>query len=316
MGCLNSKSKTIEDVSKEQRNIMPVVKEFKPLENSLKKYKIKGIISKRQLSSILRVEDKRSCIPYAVRIFSMKNYSYWQKEILVLRRTKHQNIIRLFETFDHNGKKFLVIELATGGTLYDRLLANKKFTDYYAANILRKVLSALYYLHQLGIGHRDVNPKNIMFSHLGVDANILLTNFRSSCHSHPSKLMSGIFGKPAYAAPEMKNGELYSKSVDIWSVGIIMCQFFMKKLPIDDENIDFSPVLWKNHSKYTLPFLKKLLVVDPTYRYSAEQSLTDKYIKFVSIKSENITPPGSISSLTTNTVSKSSASWRVSVYST
>lgn len=313
MGCFHSK--VVEDMSPEKKAISLVMKNVRAPVNSLIKYKIKGVLHKGKHSHILQVEDKIANVLYAIRVFDLKNCSHWKNDIFILRRVKHENIIKLYEIFNQKEKKFLVMEFAGGGSLADCLRANIVFkTEHEIAKIVRKILSAVYYLHLLGITHRDLNPKNILFTHLGPNSKLVLSNFRSCCCTNPTSVMSGNFGRPEYSAPEMSKGG-YTNAVDIWSVGMITYEMYVRTLPNHDPVV-LNLSKWKNCSKHTLPFLSGLLNSDPAKRFSAQQALISKYIRIVSAKpNDDITSTESLGSSMTNSVSKSSASWRVSVYS-
>lgn len=76
----------------------------------------------------------------------------------------HPNIIRLFEVFEDEKDLYLVMELCTGGELFDRIIKSGHFSERYAASIMKQILSAVAYCHKNDVMHRDLKPENVLYS--------------------------------------------------------------------------------------------------------------------------------------------------------
>lgn len=76
----------------------------------------------------------------------------------------HPNIIRLFEVFEDEKDLYLVMELCTGGELFDRIIKSGHFSERYAASIMKQILSAVAYCHANDVMHRDLKPENVLYS--------------------------------------------------------------------------------------------------------------------------------------------------------
>lgn len=76
----------------------------------------------------------------------------------------HPNIIRLFEVFEDEKDLYLVMELCTGGELFDRIIKFGHFSERYAASIMKQILSAISYCHSNNVMHRDLKPENVLYS--------------------------------------------------------------------------------------------------------------------------------------------------------
>lgn len=114
------------------------------------------------------------------------------------------------------------MELCKGGDLYDYLSdRNFQISEERAKDIIRKISSALYYIHSYGIVHRDLKPENIMMTTSDDDAEIRLLDFGLSKMIGPNDKCTERFGTLCYVAPELLLGEAYDKRVDLWSLGII-----------------------------------------------------------------------------------------------
>jgi protein serine kinase H len=109
---------------------------------------------------------------------------------------------QVFETTD---KLYMVVELATGGELFERIVARGAFSEQDAVRVLRMVLSGAAYLHSLGIAHRDLKPENLLYYHPGADSKILITDFGLSAARkiNGDAFMSTVCGTPEYIAPEV-----------------------------------------------------------------------------------------------------------------
>ena len=84
------------------------------------------------------------------------------REIDVMGQLKHPNVIKLFEIFDEPKKMMLVMELVTGGELFDRIVSKGSYTEADAAGVILSLCDALNYMHAKKIVHRDLKPENIL----------------------------------------------------------------------------------------------------------------------------------------------------------
>lgn len=98
-------------------------------------------------------------------------------ELGVLRRVSHLNVVQLVEVFQSPQRVYMVLELATGGELFDRVIAKGHFTERDATRALQMTLAGVGYLHSLGITHRDLKPENLLYYHPGADSRLLVTDF-------------------------------------------------------------------------------------------------------------------------------------------
>lgn len=190
---------------------------------------------------MVRVELKVSKQPYAIKMIEVKpkeGRAVAESELQVLRRVRHPYIVQLIEVFEAPDKTYLVMELATGGELFDRIIAHGSFTEKDATKALQMVLEAMRYLHSLGITHRDLKPENILYYHPGNDSKLLITDFglASSRKSGGDVTMNTTCGTPEYIAPEVLLRKPYTNAVDCWSVGVITYILLSGTMPFDDDN--------------------------------------------------------------------------------
>jgi len=118
----------------------------------------------------------------------------------------------------------MVMQLATGGELFDRIIARGSFSERDAVKVLNMVLEAVRYLHALGITHRDLKPENLLYSNPSNDSKLLLTDFglASTRRSGDDPTMTTTCGTPEYIAPEVGLGSLAEQRL---SVDLFKCHF-------------------------------------------------------------------------------------------
>lgn len=205
------------------------------------KYDIKALIGRGSFSRVVRVEHKITKQPYAIKMVDrVQGKEVFESELMVLRRVRHKYIIQLIELFESQDKVYMVMELATGGELFDRIIAKGSFTERDATRVMQMVLDGLNYLHKLGICHRDLKPENLLYYHPGHDSKILITDFGLSAFRKTGDgnghYMKTTCGTPEYIAPEILARKPYNCQVDLWAVGVISYILLSGTMPFDDEN--------------------------------------------------------------------------------
>ena len=115
-----------------------------------------------------------------------------------------------------------------------------KFTPKQVHNIMRDLLSAVTYMHENNIIHRDIKLENIRFLKEKIYDHIKILDFGSACIHYPdSQLKNKMAGSPMYASPEMLGLLGYDFKTDVWSCGIIMHVLLVGGFPNDAKN-DFT----------------------------------------------------------------------------
>lgn len=203
------------------------------------KYAIKALIGKGAFSRVVRVEHKVTKQPYAIKMMEVREgKKAFESELAVLRKVQHAYIVRLYEVFECRDKVYLVMELATGGELFDRIVSRGCFTEQDGTHVLYMVLEGVRYLHSLGITHRDLKPENLLYYHPGNDSKIMITDFGlSKLRKNPDdSTMDTTCGTPDYIAPEILMRRSYTNAVDMWSIGVISYVLLCGALPFADDN--------------------------------------------------------------------------------
>ncbi len=174
-----------------------------------------------------------------------------KREVEILKLCQHPSIIRLLDTFENPDYIYIVMERLQGGDLYEYL--NKrdfKVSETRARTIVHSMATALYYLHSYGIVHRDIKLDNVLMVDETDESELKLVDFGLSKMIGPNELCKEPFGTFGYAAPEVLQGKSYDKSVDIWSLGVVLYILLVGHAPFEEEEED-KLALYNSIMRYT-----------------------------------------------------------------
>ncbi|KAM6932378.1 MAP/microtubule affinity-regulating kinase 4 isoform 2-T2 [Lycodopsis pacificus] len=217
------------------------------------------------------------------------------REVRIMKTLNHPNIVQLFEVIETEKTLYLIMEYASGGEVFDYLVAHGRMKEKEARAKFRQIVSAVHYCHLKNIVHRDLKAENLL---LDADANIKIADFGFSNEFTAGSKLDTFCGSPPYAAPELFQGKKYDgPEVDIWSLGVILYTLVSGSLPFDGQNLKElrERVL---RGKYRVPFymstdcegiLRRFLVLNPAKRCSLEQIMKDKWIN-VGYDGEDLKP--------------------------
>ncbi|XP_062335797.1 serine/threonine-protein kinase H1-like [Osmerus eperlanus] len=169
---------TINDGQQRQRKVEKYRAKFDTRVTA--RYDIKALIGRGSFSHVVRVEHRSTRHPFAIKMMEVEAPEGRQvcaSELAVLRRVRHANVVQLVEVFQTAQRVYMVLELATGGQLLDRVVARGHFTERHATRALQMALAGVAYLHALGITHRNLKPDNLLYYHPGAEARLLVTDF-------------------------------------------------------------------------------------------------------------------------------------------
>ncbi len=215
-----------------------------------------------------------------------------RREIEIMKVLDHPNIVKLYQTFEDRSCIYLVMELCTGGELFDRLAEQKasKFTENDAAVLISKMVAAINYLHMRNICHRDLKLENFIFENSRPDAEIKLIDFGLSKVYSEGSAMKNVLGTSYYVAPEVLKGS-YGIECDLWGIGVLSFMLLSGQAPFGGEtdadilklvkkgHYSFKPErVWNGVSSEAKDFVRKLLVINPEERMTAKQALGHSWL--------------------------------------
>lgn len=213
-------------------------------------------------------------------------------EIDVLKSLDHPNIIKLKETYHNGNTVYLVMELAEGGELFDRILDLGHFPEKGAAHCLKQVLGAINYCHGLNICVRGVKPEDIMCMTKDPIDKVIVKLIDAGLwrRFQPGTPMTTKAGTPYYVAPQILAGK-YDESCDLWSCGVLLYVMLCGYPPFFGEtdvevlakvrlgNYFFNAADWKDYSQDAKNLIRMLLKMNPRDRPTAQQALDSAWLK-------------------------------------
>ncbi|VFV23235.1 serine threonine-protein kinase [Lynx pardinus] len=221
-----------------------------------------------------------------------------EREVNILKSVKHKHIIHLEQVFETPKKMYLVMELCEDGELKEILDRKGHFSENETRWIIQSLASAIAYLHNKDIVHRDLKLENIMVKSSFTDdnnemnLNIKVTDFGLAVkkQGRNEAMLQTTCGTPIYMAPEVINAHDYSQQCDIWSIGVIMYILLCGEPPflasseeklfelIRKGELHFEDPIWDSISDCAKSVLKQLMKVDPAHRITAKELLDNQWI--------------------------------------
>ncbi|XP_070181836.1 MAP/microtubule affinity-regulating kinase 3-like isoform X23 [Littorina saxatilis] len=269
--------------------VNPSVPRNRSDEPHIGKYRLIKTIGKGNFAKVKLAKHVPTGKEVAIKIIdkTQLNPSSLQKlfrEVRIMKLLDHPNIVKIFEVIETEKTLYLVMEYASGGEVFDYLVAHGRMKEKEARAKFRQIVSAVQYCHQKHIVHRDLKAENLL---LDGDMNIKIADYGFSNEFVPGNKLDTFCGSPPYAAPELFQGKKYDgPEVDVWSLGVILYTLVSGSLPFDGQNLKElrERVL---RGKYRIPFymstdcenlLKKFLVLNPMKRLSLESIMKDKWM--------------------------------------
>ncbi|KAG0477096.1 hypothetical protein HPP92_013937 [Vanilla planifolia] len=236
-----------------------------------KQYACKTIL-KRKLTTDEDVEDVR-------------------REIQIMHHLSgNPNVISIKGAYEDAVAVHVVMELCSGGELFDRIIQKGHFTERKAAELTRVIVGVVEACHSLGVMHRDLKPENFLFVDESEEAPLKTIDFGLSVFFQPGEIFHDVVGSPYYVAPEVLR-KRYGPEIDVWSAGVIIYILLSGVPPfwaeteegIFDEvlhgELDFESDPWPSISDGAKDLVKRMLVRDPRRRLKAHEVLCHPWVQ-------------------------------------
>lgn len=220
------------------------------------------------------------------------------REVDIFIQLDHPNIVKFLEYYQDEHYFHIVMEFCSGGELLTKVEKLGRLKEPEAKKIMRQALSAVRYIHEKGIVHRDLKLDNFLFDTEGPDAILKLIDFGLSKRYDPNRQnLRTVLGTSHYIAPEVLLGK-YTDKCDEWSLGIIMYIILSGYAPFDgdcdaqilkavaDAQYSLEGPFWGRISENAKDLISKLLEKDIDARWTAAQALEHDWFKHDQAASE------------------------------
>uniref|UniRef100_A0A674M9M6 non-specific serine/threonine protein kinase n=1 Tax=Takifugu rubripes TaxID=31033 RepID=A0A674M9M6_TAKRU len=264
-------------------------------------YEIGEVLGSGQFAIVKRCKDKIVGIEYAAKFIKKRQSrasrrgvkrEEIEREVDILQQIQHPNIVALHDVFENRTDVILILELVSGGELFDFLAQKESLSEEEATQFIKQILDGVEYLHSKRIIHFDLKPENIML----LDRNVPLPHIKLIDFGLAHKIEAGvefknIFGTPEFVAPEIVNYEPLGLEADMWSIGVITYILLSGASPFLGEskqetlgnvsamNYNFDEEFFSNTSELAKSFISQLLEKDRRKRMSIQEALNHPWIK-------------------------------------
>nr|XP_031535364.1 death-associated protein kinase 2 isoform X2 [Vicugna pacos] len=253
-----------------------------------------------QFAIVKRCREKSTGLEYAAKFIKKRQSQASrrgvcreeiQREVSILRQVLHPNVITLHDVFENRTDVVLILELVSGGELFDFLAQKESLSEEEATRFIKQILDGVNYLHAKKIAHFDLKPENIMLLDKNIPIpHIKLIDFGLAHEIEDGVEFKNIFGTPEFVAPEIVNYEPLGLEADMWSIGVITYILLSGASPflgdtkqetlanITAVSYNFDEEFFSQTSELAKDFIRKLLVKETRKRLTIQEALSHPWI--------------------------------------
>ncbi|KAJ0964890.1 hypothetical protein J5N97_026028 [Dioscorea zingiberensis] len=265
--------------------------QWKPL--LLGRYEVGKLLGRGTFAKVYLARNARTGESVAIKVLDKEKIlkcgliGHIKREIAILRRVRHPNIVHLHEVMATKAKIYFVMQFVRGGELFARV-AKGRLREDTARRYFQQLISAVAFCHARGVFHRDIKPENLLLDENG---DLKVSDFGLSTVSdqiHQDGLFHTFCGTPAYVAPEVLARRGYDAAkADIWSCGVVLFVLMAGYLPFHEENLmamyrkiykgEFRCPRWFSSDLTRL--LSRLLDTNPQTRITIPEIMENRWFK-------------------------------------
>ncbi|GIL65354.1 hypothetical protein Vafri_19022 [Volvox africanus] len=203
----------------------------------------------------------------------------------------HPNVITFHGAYEDASDVYMVMELCTGGDLFERIEKITTITERSAASLFRDLVETVSYCHTLGVVHRDLKPENFLITDRGPNSRIKLADFGLSCfYQEGQEEMHDVVGSAYYMAPEVIRRQ-YGGACDTWSLGVILHILLSGAPPftgstdadilraVRTQEVDLTVSPWPSVSRHARHLVSKMLEKDQDKRIRLDQVMSHPWLR-------------------------------------
>ncbi|XP_061077566.1 death-associated protein kinase 2-like isoform X2 [Conger conger] len=269
-------------------------------------YEIGEELGSGQFAIVKRCREKSTGLEYAAKFIKKRQSrasrrgvrrEEIEREVSVLQQIQHPNIVTLRDVYENRTDVVLVLELVSGGELFDFLAQKESLSEEEATQFIKQILEGVHYLHSKKIAHFDLKPENIMLLDKSFPLpRIKLIDFGLAHKIEEGAEFKNIFGTPEFVAPEIVNYEPLGLEADMWSIGVITYILLSGASPFLGESkqetlanisamsYEFDEEFFSHTSELAKSFIRQLLEKDTRKRLTIQDALNHPWIKPVNPK--------------------------------
>ncbi|GER44286.1 CBL-interacting protein kinase 2 [Striga asiatica] len=259
----------------------------------MQKYELGKLLGQGTFAKVYHARDIKNGNSVAIKVMDKEKISKGglveqiKREISIMSRVRHPNIVQLYEVMATKTKIYFVMEYMKGGELFNKV-AKGKLNPEAARKYFQQLISAVDFCHSRGVYHRDLKPENLLLDDNG---DLKVSDFGLSA-LHESRRKDGLLhtmcGTPAYVAPEVVSRRGYDGAkADIWSCGVILFVLLTGYLPFHDSNLmemyrkigkgEFKCPVWVPPDARRL--ISKMLDTNPSTRISMSKIMNNSWFR-------------------------------------
>lgn len=209
----------------------------------------------------------------------------------------HPNVVKFVDFYEDRQFIYVIMEKCGGEDVFDKLIEKKRFKESEVVGFCRQIFSAIEYLHDRRIIHRDIRAENFLYSS---DGSIKLIDFGLAIKvKTKNQTFSDVVGSPPYMSPDMLS-KRYSYPVDMWSAGVLVFLMLHGRYPIEDDTDEIfhrklksAEINWVSSeftpSSHVLEFLQRLLEPDMHKRITPLEALNHQFLRHKSSSEQSDT---------------------------
>lgn len=225
--------------------------------------------------------------------FPTKQEAQLKNEVAILQHVNHPGVVNLEQMFETPERVFVVMEKMKGDMLELILSsAQSRLDERYTKFLITQILVALKDLHSRNIVHCDLKPENVLLSSVTNECGypqIKLCDFGFARIIEEKSFRRSVVGTPAYLAPEVLLNKGYNRSLDMWSVGVVVYVSLSGTFPFNEEEdiqdqihnaaFMYPPEPWQEISPEAIDLINNLLQVKQRCRYTSDKSLIHPWLQ-------------------------------------
>jgi len=256
-------------------------------------YRVTQRLGEGAYAKVFECQDRKTKEVFAVKVLEFdrgdqNSRIYMRRELSILvLLAEHPNIVSIRDVYEEPDRMYFIMSKSTCD-LFDYMKQKGKFDEKRGKLVFRQVLSGIAHLHDAGVAHRDIKPKNLVLTSL---TDVKITDFGSARALETAGigmsmgLQKSVAGSGGFVAPEIISLKPYGRKCDLWSAGVLLYYMLSHQLPFDatTEVLTYAAIIrgqfkmegpvWHDISNQAKDLIQSLIVLDQDKRPRAQEAL-------------------------------------------